>query len=134
MNVYDFRNFYNMNTLNNASIETEDIFITTAAMISLCSAEKEYKYGSVIVKNQHIIASGFNRLFTTADEDAIIYSTIRKVNLENADIYVVGFDCKANDFIPGTFNYELGKHGIRYFITRTEGISGDLIKKLINKF
>lgn len=125
-----FNIFYQMNIPDKDDrISWDDYFLLIAAIISLRSTCNRRKYGSVIVKDNRIISTGYNGAPTGAphclgneclrmkeniphgeryDLCRAIHSEVNALSmvndpstLYNSIIYIVGYDCETASFIPG---------------------------------
>ena len=123
-----FNIFYQMNlpTKSDDRINWDDYFLLIAAVVSLRSTCIRRKYGSVIVKDNHIISTGYNGPPTGSphclDEGCFreklniphgeryelcraIHSEMNALirgnptDLKGATLYLVGYDCVTGRFI-----------------------------------
>lgn len=122
--------FYRMNIPDKDDrISWDDYFLLIAAVVSLRSTCNRRKYGSVIVRDNRIISTGYNGAPTGAPHclghecrrmkenipHGERYDLCRAIHSEvnalsrvrnpfetyNAMIYIIGYDCETSSFIPG---------------------------------
>lgn len=144
-----------LNEVNNHFTE-QDYFITLAAMIAMKSPHPKYKFGSIIVLNEHIKATGFNYindkryciryniLNGIANNCDTFYSEMSAIrdlqvnmNLNGASIYTIGYDVESNRFIRAKINKQIRRCcmciGLYKWITKSDGLSGSIISMYVDK-
>lgn len=158
-----FNIFYQMNVPANSEerIGWDDYFLLMAAVVSLRSTCFRSKYGSVIVKDNRIVGTGYNGFHSGAphcldigcyrDQQGVphgerydlchsVHSEVNAIiradakDLQGATLYIVRYDCANQQFCEAS-PCQLCRPicinaGLKEWVTRSEGIKGELIKQV----